>query len=359
MKKSLKHKIGGIGCSLLLLTPVFTPTIINAEAGYADGFGYGWDDTTDLTDDMAQDNMQAQQADTVQDSIEMENTMNENMVEANEFQSALETSEAIQQEMETLQDSMNDSSQVISTEANNPDVAADALLDSSSTTEALETANQENTDNAQSKADDNQQKCKKDLDSLGTRILNAINASSASEAWANLNGEELSKSDKEKQGNSMAYLLTDLFGVSQDWMNNRSILFSPSYDEDGKRIKENYSDDGKTYLGGSNIAQALTETDLASFVLDLSGSDRYKSRDEMNNIEKAIRYGDNVVSFVANLAGKGEVDSETSKIGYLLRGYSLADYYNDRKSGDYTHDSLNGGGKSNSTDSDGDGDASD
>lgn len=357
MKKSLKHKIGSFGCSLLLLTPTLTPIIIHADPGYADGFGYGWDDTTDLTNDMAQDNIQAQQAETITDSIETQYTMNENMIDANEFQSAfIETSTEVQQELNTLQNEMADSNTVIDNTMNNPDIAVDALQNSDSVAEALDTANKENADTAQTKSDENEQKCKKDLDSLGTRILNAINASSASEAWANLNGEELDKSDKDKEAKSLVGALGSFFGVDLDWANKRSLLgSSPTYDDEGRRIRENYSDEGKnsTFQGGLNWSQALTETDLASFVLDLTGSDRYKSRESMSNLEQAVRYGDNLAKFVANLAGKGEVDENTSKLGYLARGYSLADYYNDKKTGEYTHDNLNGGGKSNKPKGDG------
>lgn len=360
MRKSLKHKIGGFGCSLLLLTPTMTPIIVHADPGYADGYGYGWDDATDLTNDMAQDNIQSQQAETINDSIEMQYTMNENMIDSNEFQSAfIETSTEVQQELNTLQNEMTDSNTIIDNTSNNPDLAVDALQNSDSVTEALDTANKENADTAQSKSDENEQKCKKDLDSLGTRILNALDASSLSEAWANLNGEELDRSDKDKDSKSMIGALCSLFGVDADWANSRSLLCSsPSYDEEGRRIRENYTDEGKdsTFQGGSNLSQALTETDLASFVLDLTGHDRYQSRDKMNNWEQAFRYGDNLAKFAANLVGKGEVSKDSSKLEYLAKGYTLADYYNDKKTGEYTHDNLNGGGKSN--ESKGDGNAS-
>lgn len=357
MKKSLKNKIACIGCSLLFFVPTtFTPLVVYAtDPSASDNV---WDSSTDLTDDMAQDTIQSQQNEAVNDSMDLDYTMNENMEEANEFQSNINMSTEVQQELNDLQNNMNDSNTALDTFSVSPDTLVNATENYDESATALAVASEENVDIIENKSAEKEQKVKKDLDSWQGKLANVLDSSSLLEAWSYLNGEDVDKSDKDKNNKNLAYPLTSLFGLEKDWMNRSGLIGnSLQYDEDGKRIRENYSEgENGEYLGGSNLAQALTEKDLASFLLDISGNDRYKSRDQMSGLEQACRYGDNLSKFVANLVGKGEVNENTSLGGYLLRGYSAADYYNDKVKGEYTHDNLVGGGKSNK--SGGSGDAS-
>lgn len=318
MKSIIKNRIIGITSSFVFLSSMIAPISIKADPIFGD---------PDYVDPEPEYQTNSSNPDMTDAQIFSDQVNNAAQIQ--------NINEGVSENLSALQDTMNTANEALGSFTGSPDLALDSV-ELNSMNENIVKADQFN-QSLYDDSQDQQQRYEKDLDSLAGRLANAVGARTIGDAIKYMGGHEPKSSPT-----STGAIFANWLGIENGYKADYLPFTAPKYDENGKRIQED-----------SRLGQAIQEQDLACVALDLLGHDRYTAKDEMNNFEKACRYGTNdAVSFFNYLIGRRDDDKvkngEAGLLGYISRGYTVADYVNDKKNGEYgNHDKLSGGGKSN------------